>query len=105
MFGRKRDADRPDVEPQFVRIADAPPRCNTTVRGIVVGMRTQPGDGPVKLEITIEDPSGTAMVVWTGRRSIGGIGLGRRLLVHGVACPTARGAVFMNPAYTLLPAR
>lgn len=104
IFGRGRpDSDRSSTEWDFVRIADAPFRVPTTICGIIVRTRKQPGDGPVNLEVTIEDPSGTAVIVWTGRRSIGGVGLGRRIKIHGVASRTARGAVFMNPAYTLLP--
>jgi len=95
--------DQQTTVSDFVRIADAPFREPTTICGIIVRMRAQPGEGPVNLEITIEDPSGTAVVVWTGRRSIGGVGLGRRIKIHGVACRTPRGATFTNPAYTLLP--
>lgn len=108
MFGRrsKETSDRrDDVVHDFVRIADAPLRRPTTINGVIVRMRAQPGVGPVNLEVTIEDPSGTAIVVWTGRRAIGGVGLGRRLLIHGVASSTPRGPMFMNPAYTLLPQR
>lgn len=107
MFGRRKTSETsPNVsELEFVRIADAPFRQPTTINGVIVRMRAQPGVGPVNLEVTIEDPSGTAIVTWTGRRSIGGIGLGRRLLIHGVASETPRGAMFMNPAYTLLPQR
>ena len=104
LFGRRNSGtDHRATVSDFVRIADAPFRVPTTVCGIIVRMRAQPGDGPVNLEITIEDPSGTAVVVWTGRRSIGGVGLGRRIKVHGVASRTPRGARFTNPAYTLLP--
>ena len=107
VFGRKArggsagSSDQPD----FIRIADVPFREPTTIHGVIVRMRAQPGEGPVNLEVTIEDPSGTAIVLWTGRRAIGGIGLGRRILVHGVAGRSPRGAMFMNPAYTLLPQR
>jgi hypothetical protein len=41
--------------------------------------------------------------VWTGRREIGGITLGRKIAISGV--PVLRGdhLEFTNPDYTLLP--
>jgi hypothetical protein len=40
--------------------------------------------------------------VWTGRRAIGGVALGRRLVVEGVAIRRGAQLEFMNPEYTLL---
>lgn len=95
----------PAASVAFVRIVDVRPRTRSTVCGMVVRVRTRPADASPVVEVAIEDPSGTAYAVWPGRRSIPGIGLGRRLLIEGVPAPSARGPVFVNPSYRLLPER
>lgn len=87
-----------------VAIADATARHPVRVAGQVTQMRMRPTTGLPALAVTLEDGSGTAVAVFTGRRSIGGISLGRRLAVEGV--PIRHGALieFSNPAYVLLPA-
>lgn len=83
-------------------IAEATARQTVRVAGQVTHMRMRPTSGLPALAVTIADGSGTAVAVFTGRRSIGGIGLGRRLAIEGV--PVRRGALleFTNPAYVLL---
>lgn len=66
-------------------------------------MRSRPTDGVPILEVRITDGAASAIVEWRGRRSIGGITLGRRLLVEGVARREGTHLVFSNPEYTLLP--
>jgi hypothetical protein len=41
--------------------------------------------------------------VWSGRRSIGGLELGRKVVIEGVPMASPTGLRFLNPAYTLLP--
>ncbi len=55
------------------------------------------------MAVTISDDSGSVTAVWTGRRSIGGITLGRRLIIEGVASRVGDRLEFSNPVYTLLP--
>jgi RecG-like helicase len=102
-FWRRRhdDGDEPD-DPKAVPIADAPARARVRVRGEVVQMRTRPVHGLPSLSITIRDDSGTATIVFAGRREIGGIALGRRLVIEGVAVDSNGTLEFTNPAYTLL---
>lgn len=85
-------------------IADVVARIPVRVEGVVTQMRMRPTAGLPALAVTMTDASGVAVAVFTGRRSIGGISLGRRLAVEGV--PVRRGTLveFINPAYALLPA-
>ena len=54
------------------------------------------------LEIVISDGTGTAVAVFTGRRTIPGIEHGRHLVLEGVAHDHHGRRVFLNPAYTLM---
>jgi hypothetical protein len=86
----------------IVTIADALPRCNVRVCGQVTRMRARPTSGLPALAVSISDDTGTAVAVWTGRRAIGGVALGRRLVIEGVATRRGDRLEFMNPEYTLL---
>jgi hypothetical protein len=90
------------TDPSIVPIADAPARRYVRVSGQVTRMRARPTTGLPALAVSISDDSGTAVAVWTGRRSIGGVALGRRLVVEGVAVRRGAQLEFMNPEYTLL---
>lgn len=85
-----------------MRIADAAPRQRLKVEGQVIRMRARPTSGQPSLVVTISDGSGSVTTVWTGRRSIGGVTLGRRLIIEGVARIVGEQLEFTNPAYTLL---
>jgi hypothetical protein len=98
---RRNDATSPN-DPSIVLIADAPARRNVRVSGQVTRMRARPTTGLPALAVSISDDSGTAVAVWTGRRAIGGVALGRRLVVEGVAIRRGDQLEFMNPEYTLL---
>ena len=86
-----------------VSICDALPRRRVMVAGQVMRMRSRPTSRQPSLVVTISDESGSVTAVWTGRRSIGGISLGRRLCIEGVAVLVGDRLEFTNPAYTLLP--
>lgn len=66
-------------------------------------MRARPTEGVPSLAVSIADDTGSAIAVWTGRRAIGGITLGRRLRIEGVGAKVGERLEFTNPAYTLLP--
>lgn len=91
------------VAPVTVPLSEAPSRQRIVVGAQVISIRIVPASGRPVLEVRISDDSGRALVRWTGRRSIGGVSLGRRLLIEGVATHGPDGLVFVNPAYTLLP--
>jgi RecG-like helicase len=89
--------------PESTRICDTQPRQRVCICGKVTRMTARPTSGQPALAISIADDTGTVTAVWTGRREIGGITLGRRLAINGV--PVWRGdhLEFTNPSYTLLP--
>ena len=96
---------------EVVPLADVMPRQRVRTVGQVVRMRARPTSGEPSLAVTLSDGAASITVVWTGRRAIGGITLGRRLLVEGVCRPVgATGSAsagapleMTNPSYTLLP--
>jgi hypothetical protein len=106
LLRRKQHDDQP-IEalelPQCTRIAETQPREHVWVSGKVIRMTARPTSGQPALAISISDETGTVTAVWTGRREIGGVTLGRKIAIHGV--PVMRGdhLEFTNPGYTLLP--
>jgi len=101
---RRRKGDSPIVEEiSYPSIASLAPRAQTAVRGRVVRIVKQPAQGLPTLLVRIEDESGYATAVWSGRRSIGGLDLGRKVVIEGVPMASPTGLRFFNPAYTLLP--
>ncbi len=96
------EADAPS-DPDLVTVAAATPRHRLKIEGQVVRMRARPTSGQPSLAVTISDDTGSFTAVWTGRRAIGGVTLGRRLVIEGVATQVGDHLEFTNPAYTLLP--
>jgi RecG-like helicase len=103
---RRRDADvapQEPAHPDLVPIAAASARRRVVVEGQVVRMRARPTSVQPALAVTVSDGTGSITAVWTGRRAIGGITLGRRLRLEGVTARVGDALEFTNPAYTLLP--
>ena len=86
----------------FPPLGSVQARQHVRVRGQVFRIKLRPSEGMPALEVTIIDDSGSAVIVWSGRRSIGGVGLGRRLVVEGVPTQVGKKLTFTNPAYELL---
>ncbi|MGZ4767524.1 MAG: hypothetical protein ACXV8N_02585 [Ilumatobacteraceae bacterium] len=84
-------------------IGEARPRERVCVVGKVTRMTARPTSGQAALAVSISDDTGTVTAVWTGRREMGGITLGRRLAIDGVPVKRADHLEFTNPGYTLLP--
>lgn len=63
--------------------------------------RSAPGSRPC-LRVTINDGTGSAVAVFTGRSRIRGIEAGRAVLFEGVARRENGQLIVYNPAYTLL---
>jgi amino acid transporter len=94
----KRFAVRPtDVVP----IAEAPTRRRVEVEGEVTGMRIVPRAGSPWLEVSISDGTGSACLLFTGRRRIPGVTPGRAVRASGVAREERGQLTFMNPTYDL----
>jgi len=84
------------------RIDEAPLRTPVRVCGEVQETRVVPRAGAPSLEVAISDGSGRAYAVFTGTKKIPGLGLGRGVLLEGVARTERTHLVLLNPAYTLL---
>ena len=89
------------ADESFPPIGEVVPRQHVRVRGHVQRVTMQPRDGMPFLEIVVSDGTGRARVVWTGRRIIGGVHVGRLLVVEGVPAESDGEALFTNPAYEL----
>lgn len=86
-------------------LGELQPRKQATVAAEVTGLRTvSAADGSAWLEATLEDGTGTLVVLWTGRTSIPGIRPGARLIVTGRPLPASRSGqpTIYNPSYELL---
>ncbi len=89
-------------EPVSTTIAAIESRQLVRVCGKVTRMTARPTTGQPALAVSIADETGTVTAVWTGRRGIGGVTLGRRLAVEGVPMRHGNHFEFTNPKYTLL---
>jgi RecG-like helicase len=83
-------------------IAEAPLRVRITIAGEVQSVQVVPHLGSPSLEITVSDGSGRAAAVFTGRRRLGGVDCGRRVLLEGVARQDRGRLLVVNPAYTIV---
>jgi hypothetical protein len=84
------------------RIADTAPRQPARICGEVVALQVVPRAGSSWLEATVDDGSGRAVAVFTGRKRIAGIEPGRGIVLEGVAGTEDGRLQLLNPAYTLL---
>jgi len=90
-------------QPDITRMCDLELRKHVKLAGEIKRIRTVPRSGVPALEIVVSDGTADATVVFTGRRSVGGLEHGRGLVVEGVAHDERGRCVILNPAYTLLP--
>lgn len=84
-------------------IAEMGSRQRVRIAGEVKRMRIAPRSGVPALEIVIEDGTGRAVAVFTGRRELGGVEHGRALTLEGVPYEEHGRRIILNPVYTLLP--
>ena len=105
LLRRKHEDPAPEtIElPKSTPIAQTQPRQRVCVSGKVIRMKARPTSGQPALAISIEDDTGTVTAVWTGRREIGGVTLGRKMAITGVPVMHGDHLEFTNPHYTLLP--
>lgn len=110
---RRLSADRSELEAEDLQehteSCGATPvvRCGNrqrvTVAGTLRSVTLRPLAGVPALEAELYDGSGTVTLTWLGRRRIGGVEPGRRLVVQGrISFSEGRRAMF-NPAYELRP--
>ncbi len=85
-------------------IAEVRYRQRARVAGRVHTMRVQPHGGVAGLECTIVDETGGIVLVFLGRRSIGGMKVGTRVVADGTVVGDDRGRMaILNPNYQFLP--
>ena len=86
------------------KICDIPSRQPARICGEVAAIQVVPRAGSPSLEVTVDDGSGRAIAVFSGRKRIAGIEPGRGIVLEGVCGTAADGGrlVLLNPAYTLL---
>ena len=84
-------------------IGDMNARVPARIGGEITRMRVAPRSGVQAFEITVDDGTGTAVAVFTGRRHLGGVDHNRAIVLEGVARAERGRLVMLNPAYTLLP--
>src|SRR3954466_10766781 len=105
LLRRKRDDQHPEAvpAPNSIPMCDATPRQRVCVAGTVVRVTARATSGEPALAVSISDDTATVTAVWTGRREIGGITLGRRIAISGV--PVKRGGHLgvTNPGHPPLP--
>ena len=78
-------------------------RDRTKVCGEVKRMTIKPRSGIPSTEIVINDGTGDATVIFSGRRHVAGIEHGHCIVIEGVAYADANRLIFLNPKYSLLP--
>ena len=83
-------------------IKDVPLRSKVLMAGEVQGLQVAPHAGSPSLEVTISDGSGRAVAVFTGRRRLGGVDCGRRIMIEGVTRLERGRILIINPAYTIV---
>jgi hypothetical protein len=84
-------------------IADVVPRTWVRTGGEVQGVQVVPRAGSPSLEVSVDDGTGRAVAVFTGRAGLGGMTPGRKTLLEGMVVLRGRRLEMLNPTYTLLP--
>ncbi len=87
---------------QITRIDEAPQRVPVRIGGEIRSQHRSSPDARRFLRVEIDDGSGSAMLVFTGRNRISGIETGRAIVVEGVGRIEKGRLMIWNPAYTLL---
>jgi RecG-like helicase len=80
-----------------VRIADAPMRTRVRIAGVIRRLTVFPMQDNESLEAVVSDGTGDVIVRFMGRRAIGGLGLGTRVVVEGVLGESRGSIQMMNP--------
>lgn len=84
-----------------VRIADAPLRQRVRVAGVIRRLTVFPMQDNESLEAVVSDGTGEVVVRFMGRRAIGGLSLGTRVVVEGVLAEQRGSIRMINPTLEL----
>jgi RecG-like helicase len=80
-----------------IRIADASLRQQVRIAGVIRRMTVLPMQGKEALQALISDGTGEVTIVFMGRRGIGGLSLGKRVVVEGVLAEHRSEVRMVNP--------
>jgi RecG-like helicase len=83
--------------PGTVRIADAPLRERVKIAGVIKRITVFPMEGHEAMEALVSDGTGEVILRFMGRRGIGGLTLGTRVVVEGVLGERRGEIRMMNP--------
>lgn len=83
-------------------LCDCAARARVVVRGTIASITINKQGGSGWLEAEVNDGTGTATLVWMGRRTIPGIVAGRAIKVAGRLSRRGDDMVIYNPEYELL---
>jgi RecG-like helicase len=83
--------------PGSVRIADAPLRKRVKIAGVIRRLTVFPMKDNESLEAVVSDGTGEVVIRFMGRRAIGGLGLGTKVVIEGVLGEQRGGIQMMNP--------
>jgi RecG-like helicase len=86
-----------DKVPGSVRIVEAPARQRVKIAGVIRRLTVFPMEDNESLEALVYDGTGEVVVRFMGRRAIGGLGLGTRVVVEGVLGEQRGTLQMMNP--------
>ena len=82
-------------------IAELAPRRVGRVAGEIRSVRIVPRAGAAAVEATISDGGGSVVAVFLGRRRVGGINTGRRIVIEGMVARDGARCLIVNPLYEL----
>jgi len=86
-----------DRVPGSVRIADAPMRQRVKIAGVIRRLTVFP------MKAVVADGTGEVVIRFMGRRAIGGLGLGAKVVVEGVLGEQRGGVQMINPRLEFTP--
>lgn len=86
-----------DSIPGSVRISAAPMRQPVKIAGVIRRITVLPMEGAEALEALISDGTGEVTAVFMGRRGIGGLSLGSRVIADGLLSPQHGEVRMVNP--------
>jgi len=83
--------------PGSVRIAGAPLRQRVKIAGVIRRLTVFPMKDNESLEAVVSDGTGEVVIRFMGRRAIGGLGLGAKVVMEGVLGEQRGGLQMINP--------
>lgn len=86
-----------------VPLAEVSPRTRARLSGVVRNVMLRASESVPVLEAELFDGSGSLRVLWIGRRRVGGVEPGRRMVVDGLVSTGTDGRrTLYNPRYDLI---